>query len=262
MPHRLLLLALVAAAACVGTGSATTIPADRLVIPYLSGGAGVYLDGDGRPVTSEGAPTSPGIHVRPSVPAAPRPLPPAPVPPAPLPPAPLPPAEPVPTPPAPEPSPPPAPAPVPVPAPPPAGYQRPDLVAAVALPNVTSVLCRTDASWPTEGSLANTTGYWRWGGNEITMRTWRCEGVAQDRIGTELFARGLFVLAHEAAHASGVVYECDADIKALKTMGEMTARLGWGYAVGEAAGRQMNELMRPNAPPEPYCIGRVPYPWP
>jgi hypothetical protein len=70
------------------------------------------------------------------------------------------------------------------------------------------------------------------------------------------------VLAHEAAHAAGVVYECDADIRGLKTMGDITARLGWGYAVGEAAGRQMNDLMSRNPPPEPYCIGRVPYPWP
>jgi hypothetical protein len=158
---------------------------------------------------------------------------------------------------------PPVPAPIPVPTPPPpAGYERPDLVAAVALANVTSVFCRSDASWPTDASLTNATGYWTWGGNRITMRTWRCDGIAQEKIGTEAFARGLFVLAHEAAHAAGYAFECDADIQGLKTMGAISARLGWGAAVGEDAARFVNDFFRPNPPPEPYCIGRVPYPWP
>jgi hypothetical protein len=65
------------------------------------------------------------------------------------------------------------------------------------------------------------------------MRTWRCEGIAQERIGTEAFARGLFVLAHEAAHAAGYPNECDADKLGLATTGAIAARLGWGYAVGE-----------------------------
>jgi hypothetical protein len=152
----------------------------------------------------------------------------------------------------------PTPTPVPTPAPPPSGYQRADLVAAVALTNVTSVFCRTDAAWPTDASLAGATGYWTWGGTVITMRTWRCEGIAQEKIGTEAFARGLFVLAHEASHAAGYQNECDADKNALLTMGAITARLGWGYAVGEAAGRQVNEILSANPPPDPYCIGRLP----
>ena len=238
MRRRWLLLAVTVAAAATGVGSATT-PAERLTIPYLSGGAGVYLDGDGRPITSEGAPRVPGIHLRPATPV------------------PVPKPEPVPAPvPAPQPTPPPTPTPIPIPAPPPEGYHRPELVAAVAVQQVKTVFCRTDAAWP--ASLAGATGYWRWGGSEITMRTWRCEGIAQEKIGTEAFARGLFVLAHEAAHAFGLGDECDADKRALATMGEISARLGWGYAVGEAAGRQLNELLRPNPPPDPYCIGRLP----
>ena len=245
MPRRLILLALIAAAMFAGAGQARTAADDPAVIPYLSGGAGVYVDAEGRPVSSEGAPSTPGIHVRP--PAPPAPVPPAPVPQPPVAPQPVP-VEPV-----------PAPTPAPIPSPSPNGYQRADLVAAVALQNVTSVFCRADAAWPTtDPSLANATGYWRWGGNEITMRTWRCEGIAQERIGTELFARGLFVLAHEAAHAAGYTDECDADKHALLTMGDITARLGWGWAVGDAAARQMNEvIMRPTPPPDPYCIGRI-----
>jgi hypothetical protein len=238
MPRGLALLVLVAAAA-VGAAVGRTAPVP-LVIPYLSGGAGVYLDGDGRPVTSEGAPATPGIHVRPAPPAAPVP-PPAETP--------VQPAQPLPA---------PAPVPIPIPAPPPSGYQRADLVAAVALSNVTSVFCRTDAAWPTDASLTGATGYWTWGGTVITMRTWRCEGIAQEKIGTEAFARGLFVLAHEASHAAGYPNECDADKNALLTMGAITARLGWGYAVGEAAGRQVNEILRASPPPDPYCIGRLP----
>lgn len=244
------LLAVVATAVATGVGSATTAPA--LTIPYLSGGAGVYLDGDGRPVTSEGAPRVPGIHVRPPV-AAPAPKPePAPEPkpepvPAPIPtPVPQPPAQPL----------PPSPTPIPIPAPPPEGYNRPDLVAAVALQQVQTVFCRTDAAWPAD--LSGATGYWRWGGTEITMRTWRCEGIAYEKIGTEAFARGLFVLAHEAAHAVGFGDECDADKYAVATMGQISARLGWGYAVGEAAARQVNEIISANPPPDPYCIGRLP----
>jgi hypothetical protein len=239
-------LAVAFAAAANGVGSATSVPGERLTIPYLSGGAGVYVDGDGRPVTSEGAPLVPGVHVRPPV-AAPVPTPaPKPEPlPVPLPPEPQPPAPPIPT-------------PIPIPASPPDGYLRTDLAAAVAVPAVKTVFCRTDAAWPNAPELANATGYWRWGGSEITMRTWRCEGVAQERIGTEPFARGLFVLAHEAAHASGLTDECDADKRALATMGSISARLGWGYAVGEEAGRYLNNLLSANPPPDPYCIGRLP----
>lgn len=232
-------LALVVAAAATGTGSAG-VPDQQLLIPYLSGGAGVYLDDDGRPVTSEGAPRTPGIHLRPAV-VQPEPRPPLPQPqPAPVPPPTV------------------SPAPVPTPTPPPApGYVRADLVAAVAVSNVTSVFCRTDAAWPSDPNLAGATGYWTWGGTTITMRTWRCEGIAQERIGTEAFARGLFVLAHEAAHATGIADECEADKRGLATMGSITARLGWGFAVGDDAGRYLNELLRSNPPPDPYCIGRL-----
>lgn len=230
-------LALVVAAAVTSAGSAITTPPEQLLIPYLSGGAGVYLDDDGRPVTSEGAPHTPGIHVRPAV-VQPEPQPPQPQP-------------------APVPPPTPAPAPIPTPAPPAPGYLRADLVAAVAVSNVTSVFCRTDAAWPSDPNLAGATGYWTWGGTTITMRTWRCEGIAQERIGTEAFARGLFVLAHEAAHATGIADECEADKRGLATMGSITARLGWGFAVGDDAGRYLNELLRSNPPPDPYCIGRL-----
>ena len=245
MTRLLRLLVLVAAAAAIGAAAGRTAPVP-LVIPYLSGGAGVYVDADGRPVTSEGAPLTPGVHVRPQRPAVP-----------------VPPTRPTPRPaettvqPA-QPLPPPAADPAPVPVPPPSGYQRADLAAAVALPNVTSVFCRTDAAWPTDASLSGATGYWTWGGSVITMRTWRCDGVAQAKIGSEAFARGLFVLAHEASHAAGYINECDADKNALLTMGAISARLGWGYAVGEAAGRQVNEILRTNPPPDPYCIGRLP----
>jgi hypothetical protein len=221
------LLALVVAAAVTSTGSAG-VPDQPLLIPYLSGGAGVYLDDDGRPVTSEGAPRTPGIHLRPAV-VQPGPQPPLP-----------------------------QPAPIPIPTPPAPGYLRPDLVAAVAVSNVTSVFCRTDAAWPSDPNLAGATGYWMWGGTTITMRTWRCEGIAQERIGTEAFARGLFVVAHEAAHATGIADECEADKRGLATMGAITARLGWGFAVGDDAGRYLNELLRSNPPPDPYCIGRLP----
>ncbi len=248
MKRRLMLLAVAVAAVATGVAAGSS-PAEQLTIPYLSGGAGVYLDGDGRPVTSEGAPRVPGIHVRPPVTApAPKPEPvPAPVP------------VPVPEPPAPQPTLPPSPTPIPIPAPPPEGYYRHELVAAVAVTQVETVFCRTDAAWPQDTpQLAAATGYWRWGGSEITMRTWRCEGIAQEKIGTEAFARGLFVLAHEAAHAIGLGDECEADKRALATMGSISARLGWGFAVGDAAGRQLNELLRPNPPPDPYCIGRLP----
>lgn len=243
MSRRLPLLGLVATiAVSAGVGSAQVAPDPQAVIPYLSGGAGVFLDGDGRPVTSEGAPRTPGIHVRPAV-VRPEPLPRTP-------------------PPQPEPVPPPSTPPPPIPPPPPPtpteGYERPDLAAAVAVSTVTSVFCRRDAAWPSDPNLTTATGYWRWNGSEITMRTWRCEGIASARIGTEAFARGLFVLAHEAAHATGIANECEADKRALATMGSITARLGWGFAVGDEAGRYLNELLRSNPLPDPYCLGRLP----
>ena len=251
MVRRLIWLALAAAAASIGTAQAQPAP-EPTVIPYLSGGAGVYLDEDGRPVTSEGAPSLPGVHFRPPPPPPPAPQPPAPVPPQPEPPAPPGPQ------PQPQPTPVPTPVPSPTPVPPAEGYTRPDLLAAIGMPSVTSVFCRTDAAWPTGPPLATATGYWRWGGTVITMRTWRCEGVAQEKIGTEPFARGLFVLAHEAAHAAGTADECAADKRALETMGQITARLGWGWSVGDEAGKYLNNLLRANPPPDPYCIGRLP----
>ena len=66
------------------------------------------------------------------------------------------------------------------------------------------------------------------------------------------------MLAHEAAHATGIADECEADKRGLATMGAITARLGWGFAVGDDAGRYLNNLLRPNPPPDPYCIGRLP----
>lgn len=246
MAGRLIWLAFAAAAASIGAAQAQPMP-EPAVIPYLSGGAGVYLDEDGRPVSSEGAPRLPGVHSRPPPPPTPEPQVPAPVPqPQPA------------VPPAPQPPPPPNPAPPPSPTPPAEGYTRPDLHAALGMPSVTSVFCRTDAAWPTEASLATATGYWRWGDTVITMRTWRCEGIAQEKIGTEPFARGLFVLAHEAAHAAGISDECAADKRALETMGQITARLGWGWTVGDEAGKYLNNLLRANPPPDPYCIGRLP----
>ena len=254
MARRLTLVALAATAVSIGAASAQTALASAPVIPYLSGGAGVYLDEDGRPLTSEGAPRTPGIHFRPPVPPGPVPAPAPPAQPEPQPePQPQPPPTPQPVPPA-----PPVPPVPPVPAPPPEGYARPDLLAAVGVSTVSSVFCRTDAAWPTDPSLTSATGYWRSWDTVITMRTWRCEGIARERIGTEAFARGLFVLAHEAAHAVGIQDECEADKRALATMGEITARLGWGWSVGDEAGRFLNDLLRANPLPDPYCLGRLP----
>ena len=41
-------------------------------------------------------------------------------------------------------------------------------------------------------------------------------------------------------------------------MGSLSARLGWGYSVGDEAGRYLNNLLRPNPLPDPYCLGRIP----
>ena len=41
-------------------------------------------------------------------------------------------------------------------------------------------------------------------------------------------------------------------------MGSISARLGWGFAVGDDAGRYLNNLLRAEPAADPYCIGRLP----
>ena len=53
MPRWSLVLALAVVAAFSGAGPATTASQEQLLIPYLSSGAGVYVDEDGRPLTSQ-----------------------------------------------------------------------------------------------------------------------------------------------------------------------------------------------------------------
>ena len=67
------------------------------------------------------------------------------------------------------------------------------------------------------------------------MRTWRCDGIAQEKIGTEAFARGLFVSRTSApmrsAWATSARRTCTP-----WTMGSIRRPAGWGYAVGDEAG--------------------------
>lgn len=173
--------------------------------------------------------------------------------------------------PAPSPSPPPAPDPAPVPVPipiptPPAtnptpspaseGYERPDLAAAVAaigVSAVSSVFCRTDATWPS--AIPTATGYWLQGGAQLTMRTWRCDGLAPAQVGTELFARSLFVLAHEATHAQSITDECEADKGGVAKMRSLSAALGFGAAAGIVARDLLLSIYRAAPLPPPYCLG-------
>lgn len=165
---------------------------------------------------------------------------------------------PAPTPPPPEPAPAPAPepAPSPAPAPPPEGFERPDLavaVAAIGISTVASVFCRTDAAWPS--SIPTATGYWMPGGTQLTMRTWRCSGLAPSQVGTELFARSLFVLAHEATHAQSITDECEADKGGVAKMPPLAAALGYGAAAGIAARDLLLAIYRAAPAPAPYCLG-------
>lgn len=233
---RLVLLSVLAAVSA-GAVAGEAVAAEQRVIPYLSGGAGVYVDGEsGWPVAAlpgEQPPPVPGIHVRPkSVPP------------------PVAPSEPPPSVPAAPPAPPPTGDPVFTVDPALGGYYRPDFAVAAGV----QVLCLTDAAWPSEYPTA--TG--RWTGTLIQMRIYRCEGVVPSKVGTESFARGLFVLAHEAAHSRGVADECAADKAALATMGDLGVALGYPSEVGREAANYLNDLLRPNPPPDPYCIGRLP----
>lgn len=245
-----LLLALLALAL-----APTALAADSGVIPYLSGGAGVLIDEQsGWPVAGS-APSLPGLHFRPAF--APPPV--TPSPPVPPPEAP----DPAPPPPAPEPT-PPAPVPVPVPVPPsltvdpvyvvdPAlgGYAREDMTAAAGVP----VFCRTDERWPTDPALATATGYFDWVTRTITMRVRRCEGIAPSKVGTEPFARGLFVLAHERAHSRGQSDECDADKTGVADMPSLAVQLGYTLEVGENARELLLTIFRAAPLPPPYCLG-------
>ena len=241
MARWLRLLVLLAAAAWIGAAGGRRAPA-ALVIPYLSGGAGVYLDDDGRPVTSEGAPATAGIH--------------------------------------------PARA---------AGRSRAD--ACRRRPRRPSSPCsrsrrpRARSRFPRRRRAATTAQLVTAGRPSRTSP--RCSAAPTppgrrtpprqrdrlldlgrhrdhdanlalrgDRAGEDRhrgLRAGLFVLAHEAAHAAGYANECDADKIGVATMGGITARLGWGAAVGEAAARQVNEILRPNRR-RTRSIGRLPQP--
>jgi hypothetical protein len=231
------------AAVATALGSASVADAARGVIPYLSQGAGVYVEeATGLPVAGGErplAPGTPGLHFLPPlvILIAPPPPPPAAPPPPP-------PTEP------PPPSAPPPPAdPVYVIDPAIGGYYRPDLGAGVGI----AVFCRSDATWPAE--LPTATGYWTPGGTQITLRTRRCEGIVPSQARTELWARGLFVLAHEAAHSRGLPDECDADRAAIADMPDLARRIGFTVADGEAGRDLLLAIYRAAPLPPPYCLG-------
>lgn len=202
-------------------------------VPYLSHGAGVYVGDDGWPAAAGSrppAPPIPGIHFLPRLQP----------------------------PPAPDPTPAPAPAPVPPPPAPPTdpvyvvdpaigGYYREDLARIAGA----KVLCLTDAAWPASNPGATGT----WDGEKISMRTWRCEGLAPSKVGTELFARGLFVLAHESVHAGGQPNECEADKGGIARMPAYSSALGFGEAAGAAARDLILSIFRAAPLPPPYCLG-------
>lgn len=133
----------------------------------------------------------------------------------------------------------------------PDGYYRLDLERATGM----RVLCQTDAAWPSD--LPKATGYVNRGASYITMRTWRCEGLVPASVHTELWARGLFVLAHERVHALGNENECDADKGAVAAMPAIASALGYPATEGAWAAAYLNELYRPNPLPDPYCLGRL-----
>lgn len=206
----LLLLAL-----AVGLALPAAAAAEPRVIPYLSGGAGVYVDVSGWPVGAEGRPSPPafpGIHPRP--PRLPAPTP----------------------------------DPVFVIDPVLGGYHRDDLSRVAGI----RVVCLTDAAWPPAAPPASTGA---WDGARIAMRLSRCEALVPSRVGTELFARGLFVLAHEAVHAGGQPDECEADRGAIARMPSYAAALGFGEAAGIAARDLLLAIYRAAPLPPPYCLG-------
>ena len=215
-------LGLAAAAAALGLASAAN--AAEAVIPYLSRGAGVYVEeATGQPAAHGRrslAPLIPGIHFLPPLVIL------------------------VASPPQPPPS-------DPLYAVDPAlgGYYRPDLGAAVEI----AVFCRSDATWPAD--LPAATGYWTPGGTQITMRIRRCEAIVPSLARTELWARGLFVLAHEAAHSRGLPDECDADRAAIADMPELARRLGFTVADGVAGRDLLLTIYRAEPLPPPYCLG-------
>jgi len=215
------------AAVATAVTFAPVADAARGVIPYLSRGAGVYVEeATGHPVAHGErslAPAIPGIHFLPPLVILVAPPPPA--------------------------QPPPPADPVYVIDPALGGYYRPDLGAAVGI----AVFCRSDATWPAD--LPAATGYWTPGGTQITMRIRRCEGVVPSLARTELWARGLFVLAHEAAHSRGLPDECDADRAAIADMPELARRIGFTVADGEAGRDLLLTIYRAEPLPPPYCLG-------
>jgi hypothetical protein len=236
--HRIALILVLAALL------APAAAAESVVIPYLTRGAGVYIDeATGLPKAHGERPSPPrtaGVHVLPPVAL----LPPPPAPPAP-PPSP---ADPPPPPPADPPSPPPTPAdPVYVVDPALGGYYREDLARVAGK----TVLCLTDAAWPAASPQA--TGLWD--GVKISMRTWRCDGLVPSKVASELFARGLFVLAHESVHAGGQPNECEADKGGIARMPAFSAGLGFGEAAGAAARDLILSIYRASPLPPPYCLG-------
>ena len=217
-------LGLAATAAALALALAPAADAAGSVIPYLSRGAGIYVEeATGRPTAHGGrslAPLIPGIHFLPPLVILVAPPPPPP------------PSD-------------------PAYAVDPAlgGYYRPDLGAAVGI----AVFCRSDATWPAD--LPAATGYWTPGGTQITMRIRRCEGIVPSLARTELWARGLFVLAHEAAHYRGLPDECDADRTAIADMPELALRLGFTLADGVAGRDLLLTIYRAAPLPPPYCLG-------
>ncbi len=209
----------------------------RIVVPYLTWGAGVYVDQEtGLPAERGTRPAPPavaGVHFLPPLVVLIGPPPETPPPPADPPPAP----------------PPPVVDPVYTVDPAIGGYYRPDMGAVAGVP----VFCRSDTTWPT--SMPTATGYWTPGGSQITMRTWRCDGVVPSKVGTEPFARGLFVLAHESVHAGGQPNECEADKGAIARMPSFAAGLGYTAAAGEAARDLILSIFRAAPLPPPYCLG-------
>jgi hypothetical protein len=125
--------------------------------------------------------------------------------------------------------------------------QREDLTRVAGVP----VLCVADGAWPSTSPQA--TGLWD--GARILMRTWRCDGLTAAQVGTEAFARGLFVLAHESVHAGGQPDECEADKGGIARMPSYAAALGFGADAGAAARDLILSIYRAAPLPPPYCLG-------
>ena len=223
-----------------GTSAPACALTSSVLIPYLSGGAGVYLDDDGRPVTSEGATaharhppasrrSAAGVAARqPTTSSAgacatadrfPCADPAAPTPP-----------------------------------------RLRDTSAQISSRPCGPPTSRPSSAAPTSPGRTIPTSPARPATDVPAARRSRCglarESIAHERIGTEAFARGLFVLAHEAAHATGIADECEADKRGLATMGSISARKGGAFAVGDEAGRSPAPAISSarTPPPDPYCI--------